>query len=252
MAASTEAPHEAAYKHLLQLLNTEKDRSVHQRIQAHLRAVTGLNQPIPLFHANKNVADDAKLDVYKTLIRALATINFGELRGQLGVGDKRVDPIEAAEKEKEATPAIPPSPQNADEGVSTEAPAVKPRFEMPETGDDELGVLARILLKRISPFLPKGEAVDADAVKRISKEVFDHAINNGGFPVDRVKQLVDEHLQGNAVRVEVVKLDGSVQPIAGLCHEKLPLVLSMVQARTLAGYSVPVWMDGPPGGGKTH
>src|ERR1051325_2514375 len=98
MPTPTDVPCEAAYKHLLQLLNTEKDRTVHQRIQAHLRAVTGLNQPIPLFHANKSVADDAKLDVYKTLIRALATRNFGELRGQLGVGDKRIDPIEAAQK----------------------------------------------------------------------------------------------------------------------------------------------------------
>src|SRR2546429_625072 len=123
--STTDAPLEAAYKHLLQLLNAEKDRSVHQRIQAHLRAVTGLNQPIPLFHTNKSVAEDAKLDVYVTLIRSLAMRSFVELRGQLGVGDKRIDPIEAAQSTKEeATPSREESPpQNAlEKGIESEEP----------------------------------------------------------------------------------------------------------------------------------
>src|SRR4051812_13634768 len=98
---NNDVPYQAAYQHLLKLLHTEKDRTVQQRLQAHLRTVTGLNQPIPLFHANRSLDDATKLEIYKVLIRALATRNFSELQGQLGVGDKRLDPIEAAQHTKE-------------------------------------------------------------------------------------------------------------------------------------------------------
>jgi hypothetical protein len=114
-------------------------------------------------------------------------------------------------------------------------------------------------------------AVDADAVEAIADkcarsvvseallnadrefgEKLQQHLGNGSFPTERIQQLIEAALANSARRVVLVKPTGETKPITGLVHKQFDIILKMTSSRVASGHPVPVWLDGPPGGGKSH
>ncbi|EEF63355.1 AAA family ATPase [Pedosphaera parvula] len=224
---------------------TATKADVQKKVMAHLRAVTGLTIALPVFHNNADFSDDDKIAFYKDCVSAIVHREWHKLKGQVGVGDKRVEspasdaaPIVSAPQEPPA-PTV-PAPVNPDSVI-----------EIKESDDD----LTKAILKRIIPRLPKG-GVDADAVKQIVRselpfalpDIHDEvkkALSNGSFPVERVKNLIAEAIKDMGVqRIAIISPTGEVKEV-GRQHYKFGLLMACVSQRLC------VMLVGPAGGGKT-
>jgi AAA domain (dynein-related subfamily) len=232
-------------------LETKSKGDTQKRVMAHIRAVTGLTIALPVYHNNPDFTDADKMALYRECIEAIVKKNWALLKGQVGVGDKRVDPVEAIEEV--ALPAAQPVP------VEAEAkPEPKPAdmvtaaiIEIEATDDD----LTKAILKRIIPRLPK-PGLDVDGIKRLVagevpfhvpnvKEQVKEALGNGAFPVDRVKAIVKDAIAELGIqRIAVVQPSGATVEV-GRQHYKFPLLLAAVSQR------LNVMLVGGAGGGKT-
>ena len=223
-----------------------------RKVVAHLRAVT-MNESVnlPVYNCDESISDESKCIQYRLILHALSHDDYSKLLGKLGNGDSggkgeatqptTTEPPETKQASEE-TPAkenVPPQTQ----GVNTKGEK-----------DDTLRKLAEVLrdLGLGKSEAPAAAETDYVRVREIADEQFHYHINNGGFPENRVTQLVSKALEGHVKRIELVTPTGEVKTVEGLVHCQFPDVLKMVRSRTTNGYSVPVWLDGPPGSGKTH
>lgn len=233
-----------------------------KRIAAHIRSVTGRPMALPVYHNDPAINDADKLRCYSICVRAIMEKNWSLLQGQVANGERRVDPAEEA-----ASPAASPAPapvveRNTPVKHEAPAPAAAPPTPKVVLVDDasRMSPVARAILDEISPFLPKGQAVDEDAVNRIAEaklkangeefkklceEVFKHSMSNGGFPADRVGKLIHEKLKGNVVRIEFQSIGGEFKPLTGLVHPQVTQLATWLRA------GIPVWAWGAAGAGKT-
>jgi cobaltochelatase CobS len=241
------------------------------RVANHLRSVTkGRHFLLPNYHADPLVTLSDKSNLYKRVFNALCALNgkpdWSLLEGQPGQSSPRVDPIEAQPAELPAS--RPP--------VVDEAPVkvVQPRTLPPATVSaspkhDELAdALAKLLQGRVTA---PASGLDEEAVEAIADKCARSAVTealveadrgfegklkqhlgNGSFPTERVQQLIDAALEGSARRIVLVKPDGETKTIEGLVHKQFDIILKMTRCRTGNGHPVPLWLDGPPGGGKSH
>jgi hypothetical protein len=187
---------------------SKKGADAQKKIMAHLRAVTGKPMALPVYHNDKTITDEDKLGLYKLCVKALLSNNYSELQGQVAQGDKsaRVDPIEeaAAEKAKpeKKTPAQATTPKPAKlESTTAEILAPIQQTVNPsgtnteQPGDSKLlnaleEVITVIVEQRILSVIDR----TAERVAEKLDERIKHALNNGSFPTDRVKQVVTEVL----------------------------------------------------------
>jgi hypothetical protein len=246
------------------------------RVATHLRAVTnGRHFLLPNYHADPLISHEDKSALYKLVFNALVAQkgkpDWSKLAGQSGNGSKRVDPIDV-----QLTPPVASRPASplVEDDEPVEQPAVRPPAARPvptlgnSNGDNErelADALARVLGGRV-----KG-AVDADAVEAIADkcarsvvseallnadrefgEKLQQHLGNGSFPTERIQQLIEAALANSARRVVLVKPTGETKPITGLVHKQFDIILKMTSSRVASGHPVPVWLDGPPGGGKSH
>ena len=235
----------ALFRELCKLMQAAGNDSI-KRIAAHLRETTGKVIALPNYHADPNIPAEAKANFYSECIAALKNGDLSRLKGDIGKGDKRVDPLEPEPKPEQ--PAAEPRP----------APAVEVTFEPPPGAEvkapvlpnaDRMSPVARAILEEISPFLPKREQekaqVDAEAVRKIADEVFTKQINNGGLPIERIQKLIDEALTKAATRIEFKACNGTFKPVAGLVHPQVTQLVAWLKAVGC------VWAWGAAAGGKT-
>lgn len=247
-----------------------------KRIAAHLRAVMGRSTLLPVYHNDPNISGEDKLKLYSLCVRAIMSKDFSILQGQdlLGAGAAGEQPKPAAptpaqpEAETQAEPEPePPAPAPRPEPTLTVEPPVPPtaipvaRANVPGDG---MSPIARAIFEEIAPFLPKPEEkLDTDAVKQLAEEVFKHQINNGGFPEDRVKKLVEENtgvdedtineliksaLEQHGGTPKLIVLNqpsGTTVTFSGDVHWQFEQIATWIAAG-------PVWAWGDGGGGKTH
>jgi cobaltochelatase CobS len=234
---------------------TEQQRSaetaakadVQKKVMAHLRAVTGLTIALPVYHNNVDFSDEDKIAFYKECVSAIVHREWHKLKGQVGVGDKRMEA-----PAPEAAPTVTPQVESVTPTIPSPAPvSTDTVIEIKESDDD----LTKAILKRIIPRLPKG-GVDAEAVKQIVRselpfvlpDIHDEvkqAMNNGSFPVERVKTLIAEAIKDMGVqRLAIIQPSGEVKEV-GRQHYKFGLLLSCVSQR------LNIMLVGPAGGGKT-
>jgi len=89
--------------------------------------------------------------------------------------------------------------------------------------------------------------LDEDEVRELAHDEATKALNNGAFPVDRVKNIVSEMLAEvkPAKSVLEVSIAGAVNVVEGLRHFQFNQVLTWLAA------GVPLWLWGGAGAGKT-
>lgn len=221
----------------MELLRLEKDRSIPRRVETHIHVVTGCNRDLPQLKSDTSVPDAVKRQCCETLILALGKRDWSLLKTDAPViPGKRIDPLQVLEQSDKETPSKPSRRFD---------PVAPPKIE----GDDMAAVIARGVWRHIAPLLPSA-SVDEEAVKKIAAAHFDHAINNGGFPEDRVKGILEqwakEHggqLGGSRIVIEAA---GETRTVSGASHWQLPQIITWLNA------DVPVWLWGAAGGGKTH
>jgi hypothetical protein len=248
------------------------------RVAAHLRAITGGKvQSLALYHVSKEFSDEAKFEEYANISSALGVVrgpdgkntlskpNWSKLQGSLGNGAKkaeadepehvqRADPLSAP---RPIPATLTPEPTDASIELTPEQPP-QPEPISPASQD-----LATLLAQAVQPFLKVQQAgqLDEGRVRLICQEQIGRldldgrikAANlNGAFPLDRVRKLIADALSNHATRIELITPSGEVKSIEGLVHKSFETVLKMTRSRVASGHPVPVWLDGPPGGGKSH
>jgi hypothetical protein len=243
------------------------------RVATHLRTVTnGRHYLLPNYHADTFIGNEEKSALYKLVFNALVAQkgkpDWSKLNGQSGNGSKRVDPIEVQAESQAVLMPAPSVAQAAQPTVKSSAVQPAPAIHNQSNGDHErelADALVKVLGGRVAG------AMDADAVEAIADKcarlVVTEALldadrefagklkkhlGNGAFPAERVKQLIDEALVNTARRVVLVTPAGETKPIKGLVHRQFDIILKMTSSRVTSGHPVPVWLDGPPGGGKSH
>ncbi|MEW6306476.1 MAG: AAA family ATPase [Verrucomicrobiota bacterium] len=274
MTATTKTPAEV-FAVLNNLLNSKAGGPVvQQRVHAHLRAATGGRFNLLInYHNSAEVEDGEKVRFYREVISAIVSRKLDSLQGQLAKGDKRLDPMDLTDSPSGDSPSrpqgegLPPGPQGEPKAEPKPAPTVIPT---PEEGDHEDA--ATLLAKAIAKLKASGkgeldEARVRDLAAEVSAEhgqklvehilgiVKDHvaqAVKTSEPPIEKIRELVAKALEGVTQRLEIVQPNGEVRPISGLAHKQLPEILKMASARDRGGYPVPLWLDGPPGGGKSH
>lgn len=255
-----------AFELLSKLINAAdpaKKPEIQQRINAHVKAVAGF-QLLAQFHNSDKPASE-KVTVYQTCLRALSNgLDWSKLQGQdnIGKGDKRADPL-AVVPVASPTPLPAPSPAVRIADIPPFAPqprAVVPAAPVVALDRSRLSGVARLIFDEIEPFLPKQDAAvgtdEAKVGEMISDAItaidlhgeMDKHLANGGFPSDRVKKLVDDAIAagGGGSRITIEDGAGAVRVVEGLHHWQLPQVITWVNA------SVPLWLWGGAGAGKTH
>ncbi len=245
------------------------------RVANHLRAVTnGRHFLLPNYHTDPLISDADKSALYKRVFNALCALNgkpdWSLLQGQPGNGHPRVDPIDAQmiqplreQPEPSAEEDSKPAPVNG--GLRRQImPDDVPKPTPPPAPDSSKVDLAKVIADAMRGHLQlKADAsdLDDDKVRQIVEEQlakFDigeqvkRANMNGAFPTDRVQKLINDAMSGAVHRIELVTPTGEIKPIKGLVHKQFEIILKMTRCRTANGHPVPLWLDGPPGGGKSH
>ncbi len=250
-----------------------------KRLAAHIRAIMGRPTLLPVYHNDPNISGEDKIRLYSLCVRAILTKNWSLLQGQdaLGAGaageTPRIDPattVAAPQPAPQPQPVpqpAPPTPPTPPEPAPPPPEAPKapelPRVTLPVA--DRMSPIARAIFEEIAPFLPKPEdkPIDAETVRKIADEVFTHQINNGGFPEDRVKKLVeeasgvDEDLVNELIKsaldkhsdprlLVLTQPSGQTATFTEDVHWQYDQLLAWLNA------NVPVWAWGGGGGGKTH
>lgn len=270
---------ERAFKILCDTLEKKPDRqNIQKFLMAHLATVTGSRAALPLYHKTFCSACDAKaqthcescgkerLEMYRVMVTAMMKNDYSILQGQgqAKAADKKAEvPIVHKEVATQTTTAEPPPEETTDEVVTLPRRGVKPKqpvVMIENDGDDEL---TKLLIRRLTPHLPTSGTVDEDRVKEIvtdelanshasarsdfkdlALDVVRHALSNGEFPVDRVKQIIQEALAGTVSTINVVRPDHTSVNV-GRQHYKFPLIMAAINAR------VPFLLVGPAGSSKT-
>ena len=174
-----------------------------KRVMAHLRSVVGRTIPLPLYHNDKSITDEAKVETYAQIVRALRNKDWSLLQGQQSrEDDKRIDVTDVAK---------PPVPV---ETAKPQPPAA------PEIPPDRLNPITRAIFEEIRPLLNQAP-LDLTAIRKVADESFAHNINNGGFPVDRLQNLIDERVNARLVALqnEVAGLRNTLVGVAALLAE---------------------------------
>ena len=247
------------------------------RVATHLRTVTNARHYLlPNYHTDPLIRNEDKSALYKLVFNALVAQkgkpDWSKLAGQPGIGSKRVDPIEV----QPAFPAVTrPAPSTAQDEEIDAQPTVEPNaaqsaavIHNKSNGDHErelADALVKVLGGRVTGAMD-ANAVEAiadkcarsivtealiDADREFADKLKEH-LGNGAFPTERVQQLIGEALLNTARRVVLVTPAGETKPIKGLVHRQFDIILKMTSSRVASGHPVPVWLDGPPGGGKSH
>jgi hypothetical protein len=229
-----------------------------KKVVGYLRHICGKFTPLHIYHNDVNIPDSVKVVTYSRCFNAVMRKQWDLIEAK-ATPAKRVDP---------APDEAIPEQDSPDEQVEKVKPEpVKPEPFKPrvvEVDRDRMSPVARAILDEISPYLPKEEqgqaAIDEDRLKdlieadmegrgeqfkKMCEEVFSHQINNGGLPVDRIKELIDEKLSASVTRIEFTTPSGEVGHIDGLMHPQVPQLAAWVRA------GVPVWAWGGAGAGKT-
>lgn len=267
IATKTNADLEKAYDFLCKALNNPKlgGQEAHRRINAHLRVSLGRPVSLGVYHIDAGISDTDKFATYKLCFNSIAMRDYAKLQGQQGAGDKRIDPLaETPEPEKPSRPVAQPEPEPEKPNMTLTPRSIKPAEATAAPSADEL---TQAIIRHIAPHLTAKAGVDPKEVEGIARSVLAEwgvefetglhdrikkAVGNGAFPEDRVKKLLDEYTAGMVKRIELVTPAGETKAITGLVHRQFETILKMTRSRTANGYSVPVWLDGPPGGGKSH
>lgn len=263
---------------------------VQSRIASHIRAVTGGKfGSLAQYHVDSmgkspQIPRETKAQEYALIVRALGfsakdgapalgSPQWELLKGQLGAGAKQQDD----DATKQSTPSA-PSSNRADpmaslpEGVKRIADLPVNQEPKPPTheagqprlngkGDDLAGIIAAAIKDRLE-LQTEAAPLDEEKVRLIVQEEVNSldlheqitkANNNGSFPTERVAKMIADAMANVGVRrVELVMPNGETKPVSGLVHRQFDTILKMTRSRTGNGYSVPIWLDGPPGGGKSH
>jgi len=280
------------HRALIALINSlaQSKPEVHHRIAAHFRAITdGRHGNIATYHIAASIPLETKYEEYARISSALGLtrdgagkprigqLDWSKLQGSIGVGHKAAEPDAIVERPV-AEPLIehPPTgradpltdtPAVADEDEAPE-PAVTPRTrnhrdELEGDPDDLATLIARAIESKLhrqqSP--PPAPVLDDGVIRLLCQEeigkldIAKHVAKanlNGAFPEDRVAKLIADAMANMVRRVELIAPSGDTKPITGLVHQQFDTILKMTSSRTASGHPVPVWLDGPPGGGKSH
>lgn len=228
-ATTTEPPKGVDIERAFQLLckaiqnckidGKKADAEAQMRIAAHIKHVTGGKiTSLGVYHAQDGITDEIKKANYKLCFNALIT-NKGEpdwsqLDGQPGAGAKLNSAPETETPPARVTrPAATSNPPQA-ETVAPPKREVKMSVTLPagtDTAKAADGILAA-LLERISGLQGNISEQQVEAIVRrvIADNELDFkgkvikAINNGAFPVDRVKELT-AHLVSKEDVLEIVR-----------------------------------------------
>ncbi len=168
-------------------------------------------------------------------------------------------PAPVKEVKRERKPVYKPAPAEQ-RGTGVELPPARPEITEDAEPQDEL---ARAIFRRLKPYLNKVAEYDEGKIKKLVeehakgdvryleaylesnvKDAVKKALNNGSFPTDRVRELIQQTIGGMATTVQVVQLDGNVVD-AGRQHFKFPLLLKCIMAR------IPFILVGPAGSSKS-
>jgi cobaltochelatase CobS len=253
------------------------------RVAAHIRAITnGKHMSLGVYHVSASIPMEEKFAEYERIWNALVTSvdgkpsvkpDWSKLQGSLGAGSKQAEEPAAdlshslnratrlnnlpkfSEEKKGATDiSQPPRTQTA-------SPVAKRNLAPPtiEVKSD----LASVLARAIQPLLDAQQSNDideskvrlliADEISRLDLHAeIKKANSNGAFPTERVQKMIDDSNVNQVRRVELVLPNGETKPITGLVHKAFDTILKMTRSRVASGHPVPIWLDGPPGGGKSH
>ena len=280
--APTKEQFETRYRALVALV-MQVGGDAQQRIAGHIRAISkGRLASLGIYHVAASIPLAEKYEQYALIASALGLVNengknkiakpdWSRLQGSIGngakaaeveeVAPKRADPLEVQPVEEAPAPAR----FEPEAGDDVPEPAAEPRIAKSRKtvalDDDDASALAalRKLLAVQQEAAPA--AVDEGVIRLIAQEEIQNlnigdmvkrANMNGAFPADRVTKLIEDAMANMVRRVELVMPNGETKPIAGLVHRQFDTILKMTRSRTGSGHPVPIWLDGPPGGGKSH
>lgn len=174
-----------------------------KRIMAHIRARTGKNLALPLFHRDPSITDDQKKALYKECIAALVNGNYTNLQGAVGHGDKTVEQSEVT-----SPPSVPAEIKRATQPAKAESPTTTARVVKPPplNAPTVPPVVPEVkILDGLPPLDPVTNAMLGAMrphIERIVDDRIKHGLGNGAFPTERVQELVDAR----------VKLAGTITP----------------------------------------
>lgn len=233
-----------------------------KRVAQHIRAVTGRVMPLPVYHASKDISEADKLGLYRLCFAAVLTNNYSQLKTV--DESKRFDPTAIPAKVPEApkVEAVESKPVEV-EVVEPEAqPDRRLHFEPPVTVAPEAEAvgsatdLATVIARAVSPMIKAKSEMDEARIKAMITEALEAhdkglhdkvkgIVNNGGFPADKVKELL-KGMDVGATRIEFVTPEGVTKQLDGLMHPQVPQIAAWLRV------GVPVWAWGAAGSGKTH
>lgn len=102
------------------------------------------------------------------------------------------------------------------------------------------------LMRRAIEALGAKGGLDETKVRALAHAEAVSAMNNGAFPVERVKAIVEEALRNAPANKLEVTINGAKHEVEGARHYQLSQLLAWLAA------GVPVWAWGGAGAGKTH
>lgn len=133
------------------------------------------------------------------------------------------------------------------------APQERPTAPAASSGDDDPAALMR----RAIEALGARSGVDETKVREIAHAETVAALNNGAFPVDRVKAIAEEVLAGVKPQRLEVTYNNRTNEVKGRQHKQFQQVLRAVTSRRAGSKSKPgktinAFLYGSPGAGKSH
>ena len=246
------------------------------KIGSHIRAITnGKYNNIAVYHRAPDISDEDKHATYKLTFNTITSkgpTDWSKLSGKVhdGAAKAEENPLEEQHKRNiEKVKRVDPlEARRTSAGEAVWQPAADRPLEIkpPEVSDDgHADPITKLIIQLVSKHIKVASGTDEKRVEEIARTIlsemqtdFDEQFKdklekhmaNGSFPLDRVQKLIDEATaklsEGMVKRVQLITPDGSIKPIEGVCHENLPLLIQMAQARR-----VNILMVGPTGSGKT-
>ena len=237
MSATTENPVQSTtqkgFDILVSLVN-KGGSDVQRRVQAHIRATTGRNMALPMYHNDPAITETDKLALYRTCVRAIRDSDYSTLLGKVASGDKRAEveptPV-AANGDAEVTEdsvidlpvkrkvvpdpivIMPVEPTNDSDPVAAALRTLMAATSKPRT-DPELGKRLGFMestLAGLETRLTKLNVPNNEAIKKIIRE----CMGNGEFPVDRVEKIAKEIADARfkvSPASEIPDLDTQIKP----------------------------------------